>query len=569
MPAIVIMVLGLGAFYLGWRFYSKFLAEKVYKLDPDFVTPAYEFEDGTDFVPTNKHVLWGHHFTSVAGAAPIIGPAIAVFWGWLPALLWVVLGTIFFAGMHDFGTLWISNRHKARSMGLLSADVVSRRTRSLFMIVIFLLLLMVNGVFAIVIARLFVKFPGSVLPIWIEIPVAITVGYIIYRRKGKLLWPSIGALLTLYFFIWVGDRVPLSLPKMLGGIPDVGWWVILLFAYTFVASRLPVWLLLQPRDFINSHELFVALGLLYIGILVSNPHIVAPAFNHNAAAGGAPPLLPLLFITIACGAISGWHGLVSSGTTAKQLDNETHARAVGYLGAVGEGLLALGAILAVTAGLAATQSEWLGSVYTSWKAASGGAAGNFVNGLAHLITPLGIPHHLGAVFAAVVVVSFAGTTMDTGVRLQRYIVSEVGQIYNIKALRSPTLATLIAVGACLALVFGAHSPGGGVATGALVIWPLFGTTNQLLAALSMVVVVVYLRKLKRKTWPVLVPMVFLSIVTVWAMLANLGRWLFGDSPNYVLGVLGVIVLGATAWMILEAATAFAKGGAPVTEEASE
>jgi carbon starvation protein len=564
MSAIVIAVLGLGAYYLGWRFYSKFIADKIYKLDPDFVTPAHEFEDGTDFVPTNKHVLWGHHFTSIAGAAPIVGPAIAVFWGWLPALLWVVLGTIFFAGAHDFGTLWISNRHQGRSMGSLSAQVVSPTTRSLFMIVIFLLLLMVNAVFAIVIARLFVRFPGSVLPIWIEIPIALAVGWTIARKRGKLLLPSLIALGLLYVFIWIGDKFPISLPDPFLGMPPVAAWVLILFIYTFIASRLPVWLLLQPRDFINSHQLFVALGLLYLGVLISNPTIVAPALNPDPI--GAPPMIPLLFITIACGAISGFHGLVSSGTTSKQLDKETDARPVGYIGSLGEGSLALGSIIAVTAGLAATQSEWLGNIYTDWAAASGGAAANFVNGIAHLIAPLGISPELGQVFAAVVVVSFAATTMDTGVRLQRYIVAEIGDTYGIKALRNPTLATSVAVGACLLLAFGAHAPGGGVGTGGLVIWPLFGTTNQLLAALSLVVIAVYLRKLGRKTWPVLVPMVFLTFMTVWAMLANLGRWLLGEQPNYLLGTLGLVVLGAAAWMILEAMRAFGKGGAARVEE---
>jgi len=566
MSAIVIAVLGLGAYYLGWRFYSKFIADKIYKLDPNFVTPAHEFEDGTDFVPTNKHVLWGHHFTSIAGAAPIVGPAIAVFWGWVPALLWVVLGTIFFAGAHDFGTLWISTRHQGRSMGSLSAQVVSPTTRSLFMIVIFLLLLMVNAVFAIVIARLFVKFPGSVLPIWIEIPIALAVGWIIARKRGKLLVPSLISLVLLYVFIWVGDKIPISLPDPFLGMPPVAAWVLILFIYTFVASRLPVWLLLQPRDFINSHQLFVALGLLYLGVLVAHPSIAAPAFNHNPV--GAPPMIPLLFITIACGAISGFHGLVSSGTTSKQLDKETDARAVGYIGSLGEGALALGSILAVTAGLGVTRSEWLGTIYTDWGAASGGAATNFVNGIAHLMSTLHIPLELGQVFAAVVVVSFAATTMDTGVRLQRYIVSEIGETYNIKALRNPTLATSVAVGACLLLAFGAHAPGGGVGTGGLVIWPLFGTTNQLLAALSLVVIAVYLRQLGRKTWPVLVPMVFLTFMTVWAMLTNLGRWLLGEQPNYLLGILGLVVLGAAAWMILEVIRAFGRiRGTAVEEEA--
>ncbi|MGA7616896.1 MAG: carbon starvation protein A [Thermoanaerobaculia bacterium] len=550
MNAIIIAVVGLGAFLVAYLLYARFLADRIFRLDPDAVTPAHEFSDDQDFVPTNKHVLWGHHFTSVAGAAPIVGPAIAVFWGWLPALLWVVLGTIFFAGAHDFGTLWISARHQGRSIGSLTEDVVSRRSRTLFMIVIFLLLLMVNAVFAIVIARLFVQFPGSVVPVWFSLPLAMLIGWIIYRRKGKLLWPSIGALIALYVVIWFGSKMPVVLPKMLFGLPPAAIWVIVLFIYAWVASRLPVWLMLQPRDYINSHQLIVGLGILYVGLFVGHPSMAAPAWN--PATAGAPPLVPILFITIACGAISGFHGLVSSGTSSKQLDRETDAKFVGYMGAIGEGALALGSILVVTAGLAATRAEWFGTFYQSWSSASGGAASFFVKGLAHMAEYLGVPAPIGEVFASVIVVSFAATTMDTGVRLQRYIIAELGDQYRIEILKEPTVATTIAAGSCLLLAFGAHAPGGGVGSGGLVIWPLFGTTNQLLAALSLIVLSVYLRKLGRSILPTIIPMIFLLVMTIWAMVESLGRWFLGDSPNYLMGVIGLIVLFAAVWMALEA-----------------
>ncbi len=566
MKAIFLAILGLGAFAVAYRFYARFLARKVYRLDPDFVTPAHELADGIDYVPTDRHVLWGHHFTSVAGAAPIVGPAIAAFWGWLPAFLWVIFGTIFFAGAHDFGTLWISTRHRGRSIGALTEEVISKRTRALFMIVIFLLLLMVNAVFAIVIARLFVKFPGSVIPIWFEVPIAMLVGWVIYRRQGKLLWPSIGALVALYIMVFLGNRMPIVLPANVFGLPPEGLWVLILFAYAWAASRLPVWLLLQPRDFINSHQLIVGLTVLYLGLAIGNPTVVAPAIADSPA--GAPPILPILFITIACGAISGFHGLVSSGTSAKQLDKETDAKFVGYLGAVGEGALALGSILVVTAGLAATRMEWSTAFYSDWKAASGGAAGFFVTGLANMASNLGIPVAVGQVFAAVIVVSFAATTMDTGVRLQRYIIGELGEQYGLPALGRPTVATTIAVGACLLLAFGAHAPGGGVGTGGLVIWPLFGTTNQLLAALSLIVISVYLRRLGRSVLPTMIPMAFLLVMTTWAMLTSLGRWWLGETPNLLMGVLGGVVLVAALWMAGEAWMALRQPGlgTPVREK---
>jgi len=563
MKAIVVAVAGFAVYYLGYLFYSRFIAEKIYALDADFKTPAHEFQDGTDFVPTNKHVLWGHHFTSVAGAAPIIGPAIAVYWGWVPALLWVLLGTVFFAGVHDFGALWISNRHKARSIGALSEAIIGPRSRSLFLIVIFLLLLMVNAVFAIVIGRLFTAFPGSVIPIWIEVPLAMGVGYWIYKRKGALLWPSIGALVVMYIFVWFGRSMPVVLPESTLGLPPAAFWVVILFLYTFFSTRLPVWLLLQPRDYINSHQLIVALFVLFVGLALGNPDIVAPAFNSNPV--GAPSMVPMLFITIACGAISGFHGLVASGTTSKQLNKETDARFVGYLGAVGEGTLAMGAILAVTAGLAATQADWFANFYVDWKAASGGGVKFFVQGVANLATNMGIPVEVGQVFASVVVVSFAATTMDTGVRLQRYIVGEVGEIWGIKQLRNPSLATAVAIGACLLLAFGAQAPTGGVGTGGLTIWPLFGTTNQLLAGLTLIVISVYLRRKGRATWPTLLPMAFLLFMTIWAMQGAVRKWLFGEAPNYVLGVIGVVVLLSAVWMAVEAYLAYHNAKQPKAE----
>ncbi|MBA3989275.1 MAG: carbon starvation protein A, partial [Idiomarina sp.] len=212
MSAIFVLLLGLGAMAAGYLVYSKFIAERIFRLDPNFRTPAHEFEDGVDFVPTNKYVLWGHHFTSVAGAAPIIGPAIAVIWGWVPAFIWVVLGTIFFAGVHDAGAIWASNRNKAKSIGALTGDVVGKRARSLFMIVIFLVLLMVNAVFATVIAGLLVDFPSSVIPVWGAIFVALIIGQLIYRKYIGLITVSIVGVIALYALIGLGPVMPISLP---------------------------------------------------------------------------------------------------------------------------------------------------------------------------------------------------------------------------------------------------------------------------------------------------------------------------------------------------------------------
>jgi carbon starvation protein len=546
--AIVLLVIGLGAFTLGYIFYSRFLAGQVFRLDPDFVTPAHEQEDGVDYVPTRPIILWGHHFAAVAGAAPIVGPGIAVVWGWLPAFLWVTIGTVFFAGVHDFGALWLSVRNNGRSIGALTEDIVGKRARAIFMVVIFLLLLMVNAVFGIIIAGEHIAVPGSVIPTWAVIIVAMAVGYLVYKKGMSLLWVTVIGVSVLYGAIWLGALVPLSLPDTLFGLGAPAQWVIILFTYAGIASVLPVWLLLQPRDYINGIQLFIGLGLLYLAVLISSPTIVAPAFNSNPP-DNAPPLVPLLFVTIACGAISGFHGLVASGTTSKQLDKEPHARQVGYLGSVGEGTLAIAAIIACTAGFASF-AEWDSFYSASFPAA--GLTAWAIGGAAIIEQGLGLPANIAETLLAVMGILFAATTMDAGVRLQRYIIQEWGNIYNIPALTGRGLSTLIAVGTCLLLAFGAGGGGGG----GLIIWPLFGTSNQLLGALTLMVMSVFLLKLGRGIWTTVIPLTFLIIMTIPALIIQLAD--FYRLGNYLLIVMDLLILGASILVALEAVAAFGR-----------
>ena len=570
MPAIVVVVVVGVLFALGYRYYSSYLARSVYALDPAFVTPAHEFRDGVDFVPTNKHVLFGHHFTSVAGAAPIVGPAIAVFWGWGPALAWIVLGTIFAAGVHDFGSLVVSTRHKAKNIGTLASSVINKRARSLFLVIIFFLLTLVNAVFAVVIGNLFVANPGAVIPIFVEIPLAIFIGQYIYRTRSSALIPSIIGVIGLYLLILVGQAFPIDisgLAEALGFARPRDLWVVILFVYAWIASRVPVWVLLQPRDYINSHQLFIALGVILLGVLVGFERIVAPVVNQVPE--GSPNFFPFLFITIACGAISGFHSLVSSGTTSKQLDNEADARYVGYMGAVGEGSLATGAVLAATAGIAATRVDW-DARYADFATASGGAAGNFVGGVAVFANNLGIPLATATIFAAVVVISFAATTMDTGVRLQRYIVQEIAEIAGVSALaRNITLATTVAVVVPLVM---ALLPGGGEAGYTFgVLWQLFGTTNQLTAGLALAVVAVWVTRSGRNPTAVIVPLVFLLSMTSWALIVNLRNFIAAE--NWVLAPLDAIIFVLALWLIVEAGLAMRTalrdreaGGVPSVED---
>jgi len=502
--------------------------------------------DDIDYVPTNRFVLWGHHFTSVAGAAPIIGPGIAVIWGWLPAFLWVVLGTIFFAGVHDFGAVWASVRHKARSLGSLTGDVISVRARSLFMVVIFFVLLMVNAVFAVAISDAFQATPSSVIPAWSAVFVAIIIGALIYRMHVGLMWPTIVGTVILYAVIYLGELVPVELPATVVSLPPSAQWIVLLFVYAAIASMLPVWLLLQPRDYINGIQLFVGLGILYGAVLIASPMIVAPAINQNMPAA-APPIVPLLFVTIACGAISGFHGLVGSGTTSKQLNTEPDARFVGYLGSSGEGALAIVAIIAATAGFASL-SEWE-TMYSSFGA---GGMTAFVQGGAVVVNNgLGLSISFAETLLTVMAVLFAGTTMDTGVRLQRYIVQEMGTIYNIPPLQNGYTATAIAVGACLALAFGA---GGSDGSGGMLIWPLFGTTNQLLAGLTLLVISVILVKLGRPARYTLTPMIFVTSMAFLSAVYQL--WDLYATGQYFLVVVDIMIIITAVMVMLESVSAF-------------
>ncbi len=552
MSSILIVLFGLVGFCFGWFVYSKFIAEKIYQLDPNYQTPAHRFEDGVDFVPTNKFVLWGSHFTAVAGAAPIVGPAIAVYWGWAPALLWVTLGSIFFAGVHDFGALWASNRHDAKSIGALSESIVSTRVRSVMMVIIFLLLVLVNAMFGTIIANDMVIYPESVFPAWTAIPVAIAIGVLI-RRKFNLLLISIVGVAILYFTIYIGSNTPMALPGDIFGLGERGNWIILLYVYAGIASMLPVWLLLQPRDYINGAQLVLGLIVLYSAVLLTMPNVAAPMFNDVVE--GTPPLWPILFVTIACGALSGFHGIVSSGTSAKQLNNEKDARFVGYLGALGEGSLALITIVAVTGSLyAATAAGGWDELYPSL---SGGPAdGGFITGGALLISNgWGFSQSFSQTMLAVMVVLFAGTTMDAGLRLTRYIIQEWGNIYEISPLKNNYVSTLVAVGACLLLAFGV-SNGNYPGDGGTLIWPVFGATNQILASMTLIVLSVYLIKLGRPARYLLTPMIFILLMALWASV-----WYVMDYVSrgqWILVAIQVAVMVSAVFIILESWAAVSK-----------
>lgn len=773
MQALALTLLAGVALILAYVTYGRWLA-RLFTLREDSTTPAVLLRDGRDFIPTAKSIVFGHHFTSIAGTGPIVGPAIAVMWGWLPALLWVVFGSIFLGAVHDLGALVVSLRNKGRSIGDIAGDLLGPRVRYIFLGTLIIGLWIVLAVFGLVIAAVLKQYPGAILPFLFQIPLAVLIGVVVHRRGKSIVAPSIAALLLMYASVFLGDVGGLhSVNAWLAAQPTWAWTVGLL-AYAYVASVLPVWVLLQPRDYINALQLLTALGLLVGGIVVAGLfggsveaitgaggevvraatraplEIVAPTVDWNPP--GAPPLIPILFITVACGAISGFHCLVGSGTTSKQLSCETHARAVGYGSMLTEGFLATLVIIACAAGLGlgvtkeipwvsqgtsttqggakylsttaytpipradgetdhlTTMRVWRGDSgekadehlvhsgarlfpsdwgdfggggtmggddvrnmafvmfgemrppddfvnldtpgdllggdgresfqdgsliaettrdrahltgqlaflkqYESWSAAGSlsSMVGAFVDGAANLVASLGIPKHAAIALMGVLVASFAGTTMDTACRLQRYVIQELaggllptatgpacavcgydlrgagatartcpecgeterfipeGERAVIASKASPLNparwlstvhgATLFAV-VSAALLAGMPAPGqpwslATAGTGGLMLWPLFGATNQLLAGLAFVVIVAWLRATKRPAWFALPPMALMLVIPAWAMAwqAFIGNestpsWLAQD--KWVLVSVASLALLLEAWLVIEAA----------------
>ncbi|MCF7810574.1 carbon starvation protein A [bacterium] len=553
MNSLILAVVVFVGYIIAYNTYGKFLSRRIFRINPDARCPSSELQDNIDFVPTDKHVLFGHHFTSIAGLGPIVGPSIAIIWGWIPAVLWVLFGAIFMGAVHDFGSVVISMRHQGRSIGDVAADIINSRVRTLFLIIVFFGLLIVIAVFGLIIAILFNMYPQAVIPVWLEVPIALLLGYLVYNKKQNHVVLGIVAVILMYITVIIGTYVPLQMPTLFGLSP-LAVWIIILLIYAFIASTLPVQILLQPRDYINSHQLIVAMVLLSLGVLLAHPTLVAPAVNLSPA--DAPPLFPLIFVVIACGAISGFHSLVASGTTSKQCDNEKSAKFIGYGGMLTEGALATLVIIAVAAGLGMKLTLPDGQVltgaaafnhhYSDWAAASGLAAkiAAFVTGSANIIESLSIPVKITVTIMGVFLVSFAATTMDTAVRIQRYVISELATAWSIKPLTNRYNSTFVAILSAFLLAFY-----NGSGNGALTLWPLFGSVNQLLAGLALLVITIYLAKQKIRVRYTAIPMVIMVFLTGWAMILNLKD--FYLSSNWLLFTIGLAVFALEIWMIIE------------------
>lgn len=607
MTVLLLVALAAATLTLGYCIYGRWLASRLFQLDPTATMPSAALQDDRDFVPTPPAIVFGHHFTSIAGTGPIVGPALAIMWGWGPALVWVLLGSILIGGMHDMAVLVVSLRNRGMTIGEIAGRLLNPRVRLLFLVLLLFALWVVLAIFGWVIASVFVQFPEAILPVFLQIPIAVAIGLRVHRQGKKLLGPSLAALAAMYATVWLGAGCPGTswtggpLGQLIQGINGTvaGWpiwlWVAILLAYCYVASVLPVWILLQPRDYINSLQLISSLGLIVVGLLVTatvGPATIAtgtpaPALEMFAPLlelhpKNAPPVVPFLFVTIACGAVSGFHCLVSSGTSSKQLRCETDARAVGYGSMLLEAFLAVIVIVAVGAGIGLgwpqeypgqTGTELWQTLYADWRGVTGGKAiAAFVVGSGNLLESLGIDAVMARALVGVLVASFAGTTLDTATRLQRYVVQELagtllgklqgrtaaGRSTNPLALpltwlTTPHGATLFAVGTAFLLAL-LPAPGkdwsvANLGTGGLILWPLFGATNQLLAGLSLLVISFYLRRRGLPTFVATLPMVLMLVMPAWALCINISRWIDGGSLALV--AVAVVMLAVEAWMAVE------------------
>jgi carbon starvation protein len=565
---ILMLVCGVG-YLLAYHTYGRFLARKIFKIVKEAPVPSKELEDGIDYVPAKKGIIFGHHYTSIAGTGPIVGPAIGVIWGWLPAILWVVFGAIFMGAVHDFGALMVSLRNEGKSISEIAAKYINKRVRFIFFAIVFLSLLIVIAIFGVVIATVFDTFPTSVIPVWFQIPIAIGLGYAVYKKSTNILLATTVAVAGMYLFIFLGSLIPIKIGSLFG-LPPTGLWTILLLIYAWIASTLPVTTLLQPRDYINAWQLFIAMALLVLGTVTAsfsgNLPLVAPAIN-TSLPENTPPVWPFLFVTIACGAISGFHSLVASGTTAKQVEKETDAHFVGYGSMLLEGFLAVLIIICVTAGIGMALKLSDGTLISgsdAWQHFYGSWIGDkglpdklapVAKGAANMMGTFGMPEAFGITLMGVFIASFAGTTLDTSTRIQRYVISELANDLHLSFLANRWTATTLAVLTAAALAFMTKADG----KGAMTLWPLFGTANQLLASLALLVVTFYLKhKGGIKYILTAIPCIIMLVITNWAMIQKQIGFIAGGKWHLVAIGVGIIVLAA--WMLIEALITFRTAG---------
>ncbi len=517
--------------FLGYKIYGSFIEKKVIKIDDSQPTPAQELNDGIDYSPAKKPLLFGHHFSSIAGAGPILGPLLGVlYFGWLGALLWVAIGSVFLGAVHDYTSLMVSVKNKGTSLADISEKTLGLRTKIIFSLFLWFALALVIAVFAVVASQTLVSQPEIVIPTFGLIFMAMIFGWLIYKKGINIPLATVSALIVLFLLIYLGNKYPVSPPAQVLGLSAQNFWFYILIIYSLFASSLPVWFLLQPRDYISTWILFLGLGAGYIGLIIAHPSINAPAFVSFSSRGG--PLWPILFVIIACGAISGFHSVVAGGTTAKQLPDQASGKFIGFGGMLTEAALA-GLVIFIAASAliwdpAGVQSEF---VFQYLMTSVGDPIRAFATGYGRLISSLpGLSLTIGLFFGMVMLNAFVLTTLDTATRLGRFITSElVGK--TVSVFRNRWISSAII------LIFAAIMGG---TEGYKAIWPVFGASNQLVAALALVVVSSYLVGMKSPKKFTVYPAGFMLITTIGALVYK--GYHFFHEKSWLLGIVAVILV---------------------------
>ena len=506
MSAIVLILLAIVIFVAGYLTYGRYLA-KTWGIAPTKTTPAHTMEDGVDYVPAKTPVLMGHHFSSIAGAGPINGPIQAAFFGWLPCFLWIVIGGIFFGAVQDFGSIFVSIRHEGKSLGEVIENTMGRKCRVLFTVFAWLVLLLVVAAFADIVANSFTGSTanGSVATAsLLFIPLAIIFGFFVYRKNAPMLVASVVGIIGLAACVALGIMFPLT------GIPKAGWLAIV-FIYIIIASVAPVWILLQPRDYLSSFLLYFMMAAAVIGIIGANPTIQTPAFIGFNVNGNF--IFPVLFITIACGAISGFHSLIGSGTTSKQLDNEKDALMIGYGSMLIECVLAVISLIAVGTlsadGTQAYVQNALGLEAISPTVIFGTAISSFFATMGFGETAVNVTYTI----ICLAVSCFCLTSLDTATRLGRFMFQELFATKKSgekNILSNMYVATLVTVACAFVLCIAGYTK----------IWPLFGACNQLVAVPAFLAIATYLKKIGKNNKMLYIPIVFMSIATLTSLVMS-------------------------------------------------
>jgi carbon starvation protein len=525
--SVLVAVISIAWLVAAYFLYGRFIEHTLIRPDDSSPTPAHRLHDGVDYYPSRPILLFGHHFASIAGAGPIVGPVIAVAaFGYGASLLWILVGVVLVGAVHDYTTLMISARHDAKSIPDVTGRVIGNRARVMFQVFVWIALVFIIAVFANAAKRTLIGDPRVVIPAFGLIPLAMVFGLIINRFRVPLWAATLLSLAALVGLFYAGMAWPVALPFA----PEVNEhvWLVILILYGLVAAVLPVWLLLQPRDYLGYWILAVGMVAGFVGLCITHRPINAPAFTGMVSDKG--PVWPMLFILVACGAVSGFHSLVSSGTTAKQLDRESHGLPIGFGAMLTEGGLAVLALLAVSAGLSWKAGGTLPTLQSFMAPGAGGPIAAFATGFGEFTAPL--MGSLGALFGMTMINAFVLTTLDTAVRISRFITSELGGPV-FKPLNNRYLSASLVAAVAYALA----------ATGSVTtLWKMFGALNQLVAALAMLVVTVYLLGIRRPTRYTLLPALFMLLTTCGALVWQGWGHLTAAEPNYTLAVASLVLL---------------------------